>query len=162
VIVCRQCGQQAREGEDFCESCGAFLEWEGERVDPAPPRPTRAPGTGAAPAAPAPTGPPPAAGAGAAGPPGGAPPGPAPRAAAPAGTPPPLAVPAAPPGPGASVTCLECGADNDGDRRFCRRCGSSLDLVALAGPPAAPPAPGPVPAPGALEGPVLPGGPPAR
>ncbi|HEY2998158.1 MAG TPA: hypothetical protein VGJ43_06260, partial [Acidimicrobiales bacterium] len=50
MIVCRQCGQQAREGEDFCESCGAFLEWEGERVDPAPPRPTRAPGTGAAPA----------------------------------------------------------------------------------------------------------------
>jgi ribosomal protein L40E len=71
-------------------------------------------------------------------------------------------MPAAPPGPGASVTCLECGADNDGDRRFCRRCGSSLDLVALAGPLAAPPAPGPVPAPGALEGPVLPGGPPAR
>ena len=35
MIVCRQCGQSAREGEDFCESCGAFLEWEGEKVEPA-------------------------------------------------------------------------------------------------------------------------------
>jgi ribosomal protein L40E len=34
------------------------------------------------------------------------------------------------------VTCLECGASNAADRRFCRRCGSALDLVALSRPPA--------------------------
>jgi hypothetical protein len=69
--------------------------------------------------------------------------------------------------------CLECGARNEGDRRFCKRCGSSLDMVALAGParpaPAAGPGPGglppaPVLAPeapaepgGGLAGPLVPG-----
>jgi hypothetical protein len=45
VIVCKQCGNHNEEGSEFCGSCGAFLEWTGERVDerrasvasPAPP-----------------------------------------------------------------------------------------------------------------------------
>jgi hypothetical protein len=123
VIVCRQCGERAREGVEFCESCGAFLEWEGERVDLA----------GRAPA------PPPAAP-------------PAPPAAAPASTPAaaaPLAPspggPQAPPAgagreAGGTVRCLECGAVQGAERRFCKRCGGALDLVAVVGPAPAPPA----------------------
>ncbi|HTW06348.1 MAG TPA: hypothetical protein VME46_02495 [Acidimicrobiales bacterium] len=37
-IICRKCGTHADTGEAFCGNCGAFLEWEGERitVDPVP------------------------------------------------------------------------------------------------------------------------------
>ncbi len=199
MIVCRQCGQQAREGVDFCESCGAYLEWEGEHVDrPAarPAAPAGGTGTGPGPAAgpadrlasppPAPTRPagppppdprggPPAPAAPAApprrpdaGPPA---PGPAPQfAPRPAGPPPPMPMPAGPAaardaGGPVTVMCLECGAHNEGDRRFCKRCGSSLDLVALAGRPSrpgggpvAPAAPEAPPDPGSgLAGPLVPG-----
>ncbi len=40
---------------------------------------------------------------------------------------------------GVDVTCLECGGRNAADRRFCRRCGASLELVALARPAVASP-----------------------
>jgi hypothetical protein len=33
----------------------------------------------------------------------------------------------------ARVRCLECGAYNTGDRRFCQRCGAAIDLVMLGG-----------------------------
>ena len=31
-IICKRCGVHASVDEDFCGGCGAFLEWEGERV----------------------------------------------------------------------------------------------------------------------------------
>ncbi len=212
VIVCRQCGQGAEAGVEFCPSCGAFLEWEGDPVpasgdppvDPSaraatpqtgdrvpdpgpPPAGPGAPPSGAGPSAPgapppgadpstsgaAPAGParsrPGPAGPGAAGPGprlprsgpgGGAQPSSPPRPGETFHRPAPMAGGAAPgahdvppaPGPagggpvpasvgtgrvpaGGSVVCLECGGRNEPDRRFCRRCGSTLDLVALSGRP---------------------------
>ncbi len=32
MIVCKKCGTQNAEVDSFCGSCGAFLEWTGERV----------------------------------------------------------------------------------------------------------------------------------
>lgn len=32
MIVCGQCGDHNQEGDAFCGSCGAFLEWEGRKV----------------------------------------------------------------------------------------------------------------------------------
>ncbi len=32
MIVCKRCGNHNPAGDDFCGSCGAFLEWEGERI----------------------------------------------------------------------------------------------------------------------------------
>jgi len=39
MIVCRQCGAESAEGDDFCGACGVFLEWEGEHVAPEEPEP---------------------------------------------------------------------------------------------------------------------------
>jgi predicted amidophosphoribosyltransferase len=159
VIVCRQCGQSAREGEDFCESCGAFLEWEGEKVDPAPTS-TPAPGTGTAPA-PGPA--PPRHGEPVPEPDRWVTPEPSPGPDVPGGAMPPPSGPApslqtreAGQGTtGSDVTCLECGGRNAADRRFCRRCGASLELVALARPSVASPVePPPVPGPAAAGGPL--------
>ena len=33
AVQCRQCGRSNQDGREFCFSCGAFLEWEGEQVD---------------------------------------------------------------------------------------------------------------------------------
>ncbi|HET9456382.1 MAG TPA: zinc ribbon domain-containing protein [Candidatus Limnocylindrales bacterium] len=33
TVVCRRCGAANAAGDQFCGSCGAFLEWEGEPVD---------------------------------------------------------------------------------------------------------------------------------
>ena len=33
MIVCTSCGNQNEEGDDFCGSCGVFLEWSGERPE---------------------------------------------------------------------------------------------------------------------------------
>jgi ribosomal protein L40E len=55
---------------------------------------------------------------------------------------------------GSDVTCLECGGRNAADRRFCRRCGASLELVALAGPAAAAPVEPPLSTGPAASGPV--------
>ena len=148
MIVCRQCGERAREGAEFCESCGAFLEWEGERVDPA----GRAP-------APPPAGPVPAGGP----PPSPPPPSPPPAAAPPAPAPAP-AGPEVPPGAadpeaGRTVRCLECGAVQGAERRFCTRCGGALDLVAVVGPAESPAAPATPPTPAGPQAPAPPGPP---
>jgi ribosomal protein L40E len=37
VIVCKKCGNQNPDGETFCTSCRAFLEWSGEKVVEAQP-----------------------------------------------------------------------------------------------------------------------------
>jgi hypothetical protein len=40
VIICKKCGHHNEDRDEFCASCGAFLEWSGERVvQPAPPVP---------------------------------------------------------------------------------------------------------------------------
>jgi hypothetical protein len=33
MIVCRECGTQNADGDQFCGGCPAFLEWSGERID---------------------------------------------------------------------------------------------------------------------------------
>jgi hypothetical protein len=52
VIICKKCGNHNQDQETICSSCGAFLEWSGERVTPpAPPPPVAAPPTTTAPPA---------------------------------------------------------------------------------------------------------------
>ncbi|GAA2724083.1 zinc ribbon domain-containing protein [Cellulomonas aerilata] len=51
MIICASCTARNEDGESFCGQCGAYLEWEGQRVD-APPVPE------APPPAPEPTPPP--------------------------------------------------------------------------------------------------------
>ena len=37
MIVCLKCGSHNNDSEQFCASCGDFLEWNGEKVaSPAP------------------------------------------------------------------------------------------------------------------------------
>jgi hypothetical protein len=43
MIVCKQCGYQNEEGDTFCGSCGAFLEWVGEKVAEEEPEPEPVP-----------------------------------------------------------------------------------------------------------------------
>jgi ribosomal protein L40E len=43
VIICKKCGNRNEDRDQFCTSCGSFLEWSGERVvetapDPPPPQ----------------------------------------------------------------------------------------------------------------------------
>jgi ribosomal protein L40E len=45
VIVCKKCGNQNPDGETFCTSCRAFLEWSGEKVVEAQPEPPPLPPT---------------------------------------------------------------------------------------------------------------------
>ncbi len=33
-IICRRCGTANSPGDEFCGSCGAFLEWEGQPAEP--------------------------------------------------------------------------------------------------------------------------------
>ncbi len=112
-LICRRCGFHNVPGDQFCGSCGAFLEWEGEPEtdavlvpasprDPDVPVVTAAPGPG--PAAPAP-----------------------PRAEAPA--------PVEDPG---LIRCPACGIANAASRTFCQACGTKLaDAQRVAQPSAA-------------------------
>ncbi|MCW2504696.1 MAG: hypothetical protein JWO79_2980 [Actinomycetia bacterium] len=44
MIVCAKCGNANSQSDEFCGSCGAFLEWHGERLGPDPvPEPTPEP-----------------------------------------------------------------------------------------------------------------------
>jgi hypothetical protein len=117
-LICSKCGFSNVPGDQFCGSCGAFLEWEGV--------PTADPGA----AAPAGSGP--LADVPVVGPPPGAgtterpfTPGPV---AVPA-TPPPAtsAAPAADPG---LIRCPACGIANTAGRTFCQSCGTKLPEAA--------------------------------
>src|SRR5688572_19684654 len=50
MIVCTNCGNHNEDGDEFCGSCGKFLEWVGQRIEtPAPaavaePEPAAEPG----------------------------------------------------------------------------------------------------------------------
>jgi hypothetical protein len=107
-LICRRCGFTNAAGDQFCGSCGAFLEWEGEQA---------AAGAGAEAnpdipqVRPLENQPPVIAGD----------PGPA------TGEPtPPAPVPAEPAGDGPLVRCPACGIANAAGRTFCQSCGSRL------------------------------------
>ena len=57
-VICRRCGFANVAGDQFCGSCGAFLEWEGEtaaarpRSPPTPAPMTASPGSSALPGQP--------------------------------------------------------------------------------------------------------------
>ncbi|HET9345864.1 MAG TPA: zinc ribbon domain-containing protein [Candidatus Limnocylindrales bacterium] len=104
TIICRRCGVANSSGDQFCGSCGAFLEWEGDEAPvstdaPAPPEPEPASDAGET-LPPSGTSPPP---------PSSTPLAPAPRA----------------PMPGFSV-CPTCGSGNPPGRTFCHSCGNLL------------------------------------
>jgi hypothetical protein len=133
VVECTACGQRCERGEQFCGSCGAYLDWSADATPPAgASAPAAGPASGPAPAsvaAPAPTAAPVPGAAEAVAPeePVAAPV--QPQAAGPVPPPPPRATPRAPdeppPAPG-DLVCGQCGAGNVPTRRFCRRCGTSL------------------------------------
>src|SRR5215471_4661120 len=56
VIICKKCGNRNEDRDQFCTSCGCYLEWSGERVVEAAPEP---PPTPVAPPPPPPPPPPP-------------------------------------------------------------------------------------------------------
>jgi hypothetical protein len=127
TVLCKRCGFANAPGDQFCGSCGAFLEWEGQ-----------ADGAGAPAAA---AGPASAADVGLAGlvrPAQGAPgtpataPTPAPAWTAAAPVPAPAPVPAAPPAPSDAglLRCPACGIANAGSRTFCQSCGATLTPAA--------------------------------
>lgn len=121
LVTCKRCGFANQGGDQFCGSCGSFLEWEGEPADAGGP----AAGTPAAGGAPAPAAPAgddeglgglvhPAAAA-------------APAAPYPTPTGPPPADPAGPAASsGALLRCPACGIANAGTRTFCQSCGARL------------------------------------
>jgi len=120
TVLCRRCGSPNAEGDQFCGTCGAFLEWEGESVEA-----ERTDATGAR-AADAPE---------------------STAASAPMATTTP-ATPAVPASPGVDpsepgVTCASCGRTNPAGRTFCQACGTRLagGTAASTGPPAAAPQP---------------------
>lgn len=46
MIVCTACGMRNEDGESFCADCGAYLEWDGERVGAPGPAAAAPPGPG--------------------------------------------------------------------------------------------------------------------
>lgn len=108
TVVCGRCGVRNTAGDQFCGSCGAFLEWEGASTDaPA----TDTPPVGGAP----PTEPPPAL------PPIAPPPAPPVTPSAP-----PEWRPAEQPPSSTSIMCPKCGTPNPAERTFCQSCGTNL------------------------------------
>jgi ribosomal protein L40E len=139
MIVCTNCGYRNPDDRKFCASCGAFLEWNSQRVEqPAPSSDDGAPAAPAAAVKPTPVS---GDGVGASveAPPAQIPSDPTPEARLPqAATPttahPPVRKeprPAERYSPG-DVICGQCGAGNVPTRRFCRRCGASLIDAPLA------------------------------
>jgi len=121
TIICRRCGTANVPGDQFCGSCGAFLEWEGQAATPPEDVPAATPPP--SPAVPTPVEPATAWTAPPTGPE-------APRPLVPeseAGA----AAASTPPGPGADaaaglVRCSACGVANPPSRTFCQSCGTTL------------------------------------
>lgn len=144
MVECTQCGQRCEPSEQFCGSCGAYLEWTAPAAATSP-QPAAAGAVPEQPAAsaalppppstsPSPAVPPPAAAAASVSPPAqGIVPvqpsaGPVQPQAGEARAPrPPTSRPPdePPPAPG-DLICGQCGVGNAPTRRFCRRCGTSL------------------------------------
>jgi hypothetical protein len=112
--ICRRCGFANIPGDQFCGSCGAFLEWEGQPTSDAPGQPVP-------PVAPSSAVPVAGVGSGDAGT-GSPAAGPAPVAFTPA--------PAPAPGSGSAssdlLRCPACGIANPAGRTFCQSCGATL------------------------------------
>ncbi|MFG1804894.1 NADase-type glycan-binding domain-containing protein [Streptomyces sp. NPDC049040] len=131
MVECTACGQRCERGEQFCGSCGAYLDWSEET---APAAPSAAAPASAPTAPPAPTTPPtPASAPVAAATEQPAPEEPVaapvqPLAAGPVPPPRPTVVrpPDEPPPAPGDLVCGQCGVGNVPTRRFCRRCGASL------------------------------------
>ena len=129
-LICSKCGFSNVPGDQFCGSCGAFLEWEGVAADPAP-------ATTGAPADVPVVGPPAGRGAvagsaagsgsGASSAPGGAPGAPGGASATSATA---AASPVAASGPSSATPrltrCPACGIANEPGRTFCQSCGTKL------------------------------------
>ncbi len=140
-IVCKLCGTHAASGESFCGGCGAFLEWEGERIvaEPESASVPAAPDSPApAPEAPAYVAPAEPAGGAASAPQEGSD-GDGTTKAQPIAVQPAVPIerpkPAALPRPSRkldsdAVYCGSCGDANAPERRFCRRCGALLEAPA--------------------------------
>jgi hypothetical protein len=151
LIVCTKCSTQNQDGDEFCGGCGEFLEWAGQKVDPAPepPRPVMEPDVAPPPEPPVATEPVVASAPAPAPVPVPAPaPAPAPDPPEPVRPAPPPPEPVQPaavlpsrpapkrPEPAAAaaepalkpgeLACPSCGAGNEPARSFCRRCGNSL------------------------------------
>src|SRR5262245_36742767 len=105
TIVCSRCGVANAAGDQFCGSCGAFLEWEGQ----APPIQADAPVAEPDPLAAEPV---------EAAPVDVLPPQPPPAEAAPAPPPPPVQA--------GFTVCPHCGSGNPPGRTFCHQCGKLL------------------------------------
>jgi ribosomal protein L40E len=109
MIICKKCGHANEDDAEFCDSCREFLEWSGEKVDPAGDGSAQPiavvaeqhVGEASGPVATLPG-----------------------EEAAPPG-PKPLPAPAEEPEPG-QLLCDQCAAPNRAEARFCRRCGASL------------------------------------
>ena len=146
AVQCSRCGFANVPGDQFCGSCGTFLEWEGVPADPAATVASSAAASpGPVPGAPATGGPAPAV--------------------------PPRAVASAPaPADDGLLRCPACGIANPASRTFCQTCGAKLTPAAkvasrsrdeiaaavVAAPIAAPPPPVPGTAPGARSAAVAP------
>jgi ribosomal protein L40E len=107
TVICRRCGVANASGDQFCGSCGAFLEWESDEAPP----PAEAEALVEEPTAPPP----------AAEPPPPPPPVVVPTAVSAAAAPPPELQPQ----PGFTV-CPHCGSGNPPGRTFCHKCGKLL------------------------------------
>ena len=122
-VICRRCGFGNVPGDQFCGSCGAFLEWEGEPAQ-GHGAPTGAPPTGSAPDAGDATTviwtPPPVTPAAEWTPPAPAAPAPAPVAAEPG-----------------LLRCPACGIANAATRTFCQSCGATLAAATRLAEPSA-------------------------
>ena len=117
MIVCKVCGATNEQGATFCGTCGAFLEWSGEQVQP-----EGAPqGTGPA---------------------GDPPPVPNdPPIPYPINDPAPVPIPPTPePVPEGSIVCPNCGQVNESTRVYCSRCATELAAVAIGTDPVVAPA----------------------
>jgi hypothetical protein len=132
MILCRECGNSAPSADGFCSSCGALLDWAGERVEPRPSQLT-------APLLPPPVTPNtqrPAVSFNAQPMPQHAPIAPPPDQIDPAGRIPTPEARRTDPVPLESEPeytgpyCTACGTRNPEGRRFCRACGSLLRLDA--------------------------------
>jgi hypothetical protein len=125
-VICRRCGFANLPGDQFCGSCGAFLEWEGEAAGtPTAPLPPDegiaglvAPAGGVVPPPVVPP-PPVATGSGWVAPP----------------APPPVAPPPVAPPPVAAglLRCPACGIANGAVRTFCQSCGARLAEAPMVG-----------------------------
>ena len=114
MIVCKVCGATNEQGATFCGTCGSFLEWSGEAVQPDGSTQPQAGADGPPPVPPGPSGP---------------------SADASTGdttaivTPIAATAEAAPPG---SIICPNCGQANDPTRVYCSRCATELAPVVAA------------------------------